>query len=40
MTDADAAPTPAEPHGVIELRSVSKHYGTRSGQPVAADDNV
>jgi putative ABC transport system ATP-binding protein len=27
-------------HAVIELRGVSKHYGTGSGQPVAAADDV
>ena len=28
--------SPAGQHAVIELRGVSKHYGTGSGQPVAA----
>ncbi len=42
----DRPPGPAavrgavEPHGAIELREVSKHYGTGSGQPVAAADHV
>ena len=35
-----SAPAPAGSHAVIELRGVSKHYGTGSGQPVAAADNV
>jgi putative ABC transport system ATP-binding protein len=42
MTDAAPAPAPgpAASPAVIELRGVSKHYGTGSGQPVAAADNV
>ena len=35
-----AVPGAVEPHGTIELREVSKHYGTGSGQPVAAADHV
>jgi putative ABC transport system ATP-binding protein len=35
-----AAPGAVEPHGAVELRDVSKHYGTGSGQPVAAADHV
>ncbi|HWN61337.1 MAG TPA: ATP-binding cassette domain-containing protein, partial [Streptosporangiaceae bacterium] len=31
---------PGEPHAAVELRDVSKHYGTGSGQPVAAADHV
>src|ERR1700733_11574051 len=33
-------PRPVEPRGAVELRDVSKHYGTGSGQPVAAADHV
>ena len=42
--DLDGAPGEphgaAEPRGAVELRDVSKHYGTGSGQPVAAADHV
>jgi putative ABC transport system ATP-binding protein len=40
MTDTDPVIAAAEQHTVIELRGVSKHYGTGSGQPVAAADDV
>src|SRR6202042_2113373 len=33
-------PRPVEPRGAVELRDVSKHYGTASRQPVAAADHV
>ena len=41
MTDTDPVSAAAGiRHAAIELRGVSKHYGTGSGQPVAAADNV
>ena len=40
MTDSDPVSAAAEQHAVIELRGVSKHYGTGSGQLVAAADDV
>jgi hypothetical protein len=36
----DPVTADAGQHAVIELRGVSKHYGTGSGQPVAAADAV
>ena len=38
MTDPDPTAPPAR--AAIQLRGVSKHYGTGSAQPVAAADNV
>lgn len=40
MTGTDPVSAAAGQHAVIELRGVSKHYGTGSGQPVAAADDV
>jgi len=36
----DQVPTPTGLRGSIELRGITKHYGTGNGQPVAAADNV
>ena len=39
-SSSDPARPGLEPPGAVELRGVSKHYGTGSGQPVAAADDV